>query len=141
MFLSALIQSLLVQKDFAMTHGEQYRDFVYIDDVVDAIIKSLTADSKVNGSVVNIGAGSSCQVKNIATLIANSIHPDANNHLKFGVVPYRSNEVMKYAVNIARAEKLLDWQPTTKLEQGLQQTVNYFRVQVDALKTTIASHD
>jgi nucleoside-diphosphate-sugar epimerase len=141
MFLSALIQSLMVQKDFAMTYGEQYRDFVYIDDVVDAIIKSLTEHSKLNGTVVNIGAGFSWQVKNIATLVANSIHPDANNHLKFGVVPYRPTEVMKYAVNIARAEKLLGWQPTTKLEKGLQQTVNYFRAQVDAPKTAIAFDD
>jgi nucleoside-diphosphate-sugar epimerase len=141
MFLSALIQSLLAQRDFAMTYGEQYRDFVYIDDVVAAIIKSLTADNQVNGAVVNIGAGDSLQVKNIATLVANLIHPDANNHLKFGVVPYRSTEVMNYAVKIGRAEKLLGWQPTTKLEQGLQQTVNHFRAKVDAPKTIIGAHD
>ena len=141
MFLSALIQSLLAQKNFAMTYGEQYRDFVYIDDVVDAIIKALTAVNQVNGTVINIGAGVSYQVKNIATLVANSIHQDANNHLKFGVVPYRTTEVIHYAVNIGRAEKLLGWQPTTKLEQGLQQTVNHFRAQVDAPKTIIGAHD
>lgn len=141
MFLSALIQSLLTQKDFAMTYGEQYRDFVYIDDVVDAIIKSLTADNRVNGAVINIGAGASWQVKNIATLVANLIHKNANNHLKFGVVPYRPTEVMNYAANIGRAEQLLCWHPTTKLEQGLQQTINHFRAQVDALKTIIDAHD
>jgi nucleoside-diphosphate-sugar epimerase len=95
----------------------------------------------VNGAVINIGAGASWQVKNIATLVANSIHQDANNHLKFGVVPYRTTEVMNYAVNIGRAEKLLGWQPTTKLEQGLQQTVNHFKAQVDAPKTIIGAHD
>ncbi len=141
MFLSALIQSLLVQKDFAMTYGEQYRDFVYIDDVVDAIIKSLTADDQVNGAVINIGAGDSWQVKNIATLVANLIHKNVNNHLKFGVVPYRPTEVMNYAVNIGRASQLLGWKPTIKLVQGLQQTVNHFRAQVDAPKTAISAHD
>ena len=141
MFLSALIQSLLAQKDFAMTYGEQYRDFVYIVDVVDAIVKSLTADSQVNGAVINIGAGSSWQVKNIATLVANSIHQDANNHLKFGVVPYRPAEMMNYAVNIGRAGQLLGWKPTTKLEQGLQQTISHFRAQVDAPMTIVGAHD
>lgn len=135
MFLSALIQSLLAQKDFAMTYGEQYRDFIYIDDVVDAIIKSLTADNKMNGTVINIGAGDSWQIKKIAILVANLIHENANNHLKFGVIPYRPTEVMNYAVNIDRAVQLLGWQQTTNLEQGLQQTINHFRMKVDARKS------
>lgn len=130
MFLSALIQSLLVQKDFAMTLGDQYRDFVYIDDVVDAIIKALTSVNQVNGEVVNIGSGVSCQVKKIAMLVADLIHPDAYSRLEIGTVPYRTNEAMNYAVNIGRAEQLLGWQPTTNLEKGLQQTINHFRAQV-----------
>ena len=137
MFLSALIQSLLVQKDFAMTYGEQYRDFVYVDDVVDAIIKVLTATDCVNGVVINVGAGVSCQVKKIANLIADLIHIDVYKHLKFGVVSYRPNETMDYAVNIRRAETLLGWQPTTKLERGLQQTINHFKAQVNPPKTAI----
>ena len=141
MFLSVLIQSLLAQRDFAMTYGEQYRDFVYIDDVVDAIVKSLTAGNEVNGAVINIGAGDSLQVKDVATLVANLIHPNANNHLKFGALPYRSAEVMNYAVNIACAYQLLGWQPTIKLEQGLQQTINHFKSQVNLPKDDIGSHD
>lgn len=131
MFLSALIQSLLAQKDFAMTSGDQYRDFVYIDDMVDAIIKALAAVNQVNGEVVNIGAGASSQVKEIAMLAADLIYPDAYQHLKFGAVSYRPNELMNYAVNIGRAEQLLGWQPTTKLEYGLQQTISHFRAKVD----------
>lgn len=126
MFLSALIQTLLADNDFAMTAGEQFRDFVYVDDVVDAIIKVLVAGDQAHGAVINIGAGASCQVKNIATLVANLIHPDAYRHIKFGVVPYRQNQSMEYAANITRAKQLLGWQPMTPLEQGLQQTIRHF---------------
>jgi UDP-glucose 4-epimerase len=135
MFLSALIQSLLAQKDFAMTHGDQFRDFVYVNDVVDAIIKAINAGDQVNGSVVNIGAGVSCQVKKVAMLVANLIHPDAYKLLKFGAVQYRPTEAMDYGVNIKRAEQLLGWQPNTLLEQGLQKTVSHFRAKVDTGKT------
>ena len=140
MFLSALIQTLLAQKDFAMTYGEQYRDFVYIDDVVEAIIKVILTGDHLNGAVINIGAGVTCQVKKIATLVADLIHTDAYNHLKFGAISYRPYEAMDYAVNIRRAEALLGWQPTTKLELGLQQTINHFRVQVNALKMAVDVH-
>jgi UDP-glucose 4-epimerase len=131
MFLSALIQSLLAHKDFAMTSGDQYRDFVYIDDMVDAIIKALTAANQVNGEVVNIGSGASFQVKEIAMLAADLIYPGAYQHLKFGTLSYRPNEAINYAVKIGHAEQLLGWQPTAKLEHGLQQTISYFRAKVD----------
>lgn len=127
MFLSALIQALLVGKNFEMTHGDQYRDFVYISDVADAIIKALAADSNVNGSVINIGSGASSQVKNIANLVAKLTHSDANSLLNIGAVPYRSTEVMDYAVNIDLAEELLGWTPNTNIEQGLVETIKYFR--------------
>jgi UDP-glucose 4-epimerase len=131
MFLSALIQSLLSKKDFAMTHGNQFRDFVHVDDVVDAIIKAIYAGNQVDGKVVNIGAGVSHQVKKIAFLVANLIHPDAYTNLKFGAVQYRSHEVMDYAVNIMLAKQLLGWNPHTQLENGLQKTINHFLANID----------
>ena len=132
MFLSALIQSLVAQRDFAMTYGEQCRDFIYIDDVVDAIAKTILVGEHLNGSVINIGAGISCQIKAIATLVADLIHPNAYSHLKFGSISYRPNEAMNYAVNIMRANSLLGWQPATKLAWGLRQTINSCREQVGA---------
>lgn len=130
MFLPALIQSLLAQKDFPMTLGQQMRDFVYVDDVVDAIVKAIQADDQVNGQVINIGSGVSHQVKDIANLTAQLIHPNADKYLQFGALPYRPNEPMNYAVNIDRAKQLLDWQPQTSLQQGLQQTIAQFKQQL-----------
>jgi UDP-glucose 4-epimerase len=131
MFLSALIQSLLAKKDFAMTRGDQFRDFVYVDDVVDAIIRAMYTGNQVDGKIFNIGAGVSYKVKTIALLVSKLIHPDAYCYLKFGAVQYRANEVMDYAVNIMLAEQLLGWQPNTQLEQGLRQTINHFKDQID----------
>jgi UDP-glucose 4-epimerase len=126
MFISALIQSLLADRSFAMTNGEQRRDFVYVSDVVDAIIKALSADELVNGVILNIGAGVSYQLKQVASMIAGFVGPDANCLIKFGAVPYRFNETMDYSVKITRAEKLLNWHPSTDIKNGLQHTVKYF---------------
>lgn len=130
MFLSALIQSLLAGEDFAMTSGEQRRDFVFINDVVDAIIKALKASDRVNGAIINIGAGIQYQIKEAATIVANLINSDVGKRIKFGAIQYRSNEVMDYAVVIASAKELLGWYPSTNLEDGLQQTVMQFKESV-----------
>lgn len=127
MFLPALVNSLLMGKEFAMTSGEQMRDFIYVDDVVEAIIKALNADEHVNGKVINIGAGVASKIKNIATLVADSIHPDILKLIKFGAVQYRANEVMDYSVVIARAKELLGWYPKTSMESGIQSTIKYFK--------------
>ena len=131
MFLPALIQSLLAGKDYPMTHGDQIRDFIYIDDVVDAIFKSFLFSESSEALVLNIAAGVSLSIKNIAHITASLIHPNKLKLLKIGAVPYRRNEVMNYSVNIERARNLLGWQPTTKLEQGLHQTLSYYSSKLD----------
>ena len=127
MFISALIQSLLAGRDFAMTNGEQRRDFIYINDVVDAIIKAVSSDERVNGMVLNIGAGVSYQIKEVATLVATLVGPNVSRHIKFGAVQYRFNEVMHYSVEIARARELLGWHPNTNIKVGLQHTIKHFK--------------
>jgi nucleoside-diphosphate-sugar epimerase len=127
MFLSSLIYTLLHNKEFAMTSGEQFRDFVYVGDVVEAIIKALYADIHVNGEIFNIGAGLSYQVKKIALSVAELISSDSNIRIKYGALQYRTNESMAYSVNIKKATDLLEWKPCTSLEDGLQHTINHFR--------------
>jgi UDP-glucose 4-epimerase len=126
MFLSSLIKSLVSGSEFEMTLGEQYRDFLYIDDVINAIIMVLYADDLVNGNIFNIGSGNSMQVKEVALLAAKIIGNNSSNLIKFGAIPYRANEVMDYSVNIEHAYDLLGWKPEINLESGLVQTVQYF---------------
>lgn len=131
MFLSALIKSLVAGNDFAMTAGEQYRDFVYVKDVVDAIIQALNTGDAVNGKVFNIGAGQSWRVNDVAVLVAKQIGHNAIENIRFGAIPYRPNEVMDYAVDITQARSVLGWQPKTSLEAGLHETVTYFQSVLD----------
>ena len=128
MFIPSLINSLLSRKDFPMTFGEQLRDFVYITDVVEAIIKSLSADERVNGKVINIGLGVSYKVNHIAKMTANLIAPTALSQIKFGGVEYRPNEIMDYSLNISLASELLVWNPKVNIQDGILKTVNYFKL-------------
>lgn len=128
MFLSSLIRSLLIGKNFAMTEGAQLRDFIYIDDVVSAIISAAYGDKRINGSLINVGAGVSYRLRDVAIMAANLINPDADRLIQFGAVQYRSNEIMDYSVDITRAKELLDWSPKTNLRDGVKRVIAQLRV-------------
>ena len=126
MFLSALIQSLLAGQDFPMTSGEQLRDFIYVDDVVQAILLAVCSDAQASGNVINIGSGNSYLLKSIAALVADCVDPNAIRHIRFGDIRYRSNEVMNYSIDITRAKEVLNWTPSISLNDGLLRTVKHF---------------
>jgi nucleoside-diphosphate-sugar epimerase len=127
MFIPSLIETLIKSKPFAMTNGEQLRDFIYIKDVVDAIVKALRCNKRIDGNVINIAAGKQIMVKEIAALVEKLIGAGEYSFLNFGAIPYRQNEIMGYSVKNDRAKELLKWFPETPIDAGLQQTIKYYK--------------
>ena len=126
MFLPALIQSLLNGKRFAMSEGEQTRDYVYIDDLIEALLLGSTQPEAI-GKVINVSSGVPVSLKEIALLTARKIGEDAENLLDIGKKDYRPNEIMDYVASYRLAENILGWRPRTTLDDGLTATVEYFR--------------
>ena len=124
MFLPALIRALLRGERFAMTEGEQTRDFVYVDDLVEALgCAGLSADT--TGEVINIGGGQAIRISELVAHVERMT--DAVGLAQRGAVAYRPGEAMNYQLDIAKAQKLLGWWPRTNLEQGLARTVAWYR--------------
>ncbi len=126
MFLPALIRTLLAGQTYAMTRGEQTRDFLYVDDLVAAVLKVVQADANIDGSVINLGAGHSHSVKAVVDMVLSRIPSASVAQVQFGAIPYRCHEAMRYAANIDRAAALLAWQPTTDLQRGLRATIDFY---------------
>jgi UDP-glucose 4-epimerase len=87
--------------------GEQMRDFVFINDVVDSFV--LAAESNITGEIFNIGSGKPRSVNELANLIS-------NNQVN---IPKRPGEPEVTWANISKAKDLLDWEPKTDLESGI----------------------
>jgi nucleoside-diphosphate-sugar epimerase len=66
-FMPVVINSCKKNKDFPCSHGRQYRDFLYIDDLIDAIFLILR-NPKATGEIFNIGSGKPLKIRNIITL-------------------------------------------------------------------------
>ncbi len=91
--------------------GRQTRDFVFIDDAVDAFVR---AAQRGSGLVVNIGTGVQTQIRDLWKLVAGPGGPPA----KHG--PRRDGEIARFAVSAVRARIHLAWEPWTTLEQGVR---------------------
>jgi nucleoside-diphosphate-sugar epimerase len=89
-FLSQLEESLKKNVPFEMTGGEQKRDFIYIDDLVELILR-VANESKSNQEIINICSGQSTSIKEIASKIA--IQNQKLHLLRMGALPYRVNEI------------------------------------------------
>jgi nucleoside-diphosphate-sugar epimerase len=133
MFVPSIISCLLAQKEFPMTFGEQLRDFIYIDDLVDAIIYVMLTGARAYGSAINIGSGVSYLLKDVANLIAGMIGESASSLIQMGAMNYRINEAMEYSVNIDLAGKLLGWTPRVSLNSGLESTIDFYRHNLNSL--------
>ena len=109
-----------------MTGGEQVRDYIYIDDLVDAYLMAAVVPLKNGVEIINIGSGKGISLKEIALNIAKQIGA-SENLFQFGALPYRSDEMMYSVANIEKAKNILGWKPKTSLEEGIGNMIRWYK--------------
>lgn len=92
--------------------GRQTRDFVYIDDVVDALVR---AGERSSGLLINVGTGVQTSIRDLWSKMSGDVL--GAPHL----VPARRDELLRFAVSPVRARIHLGWSPWTDLNAGLLQ--------------------
>lgn len=127
-FTTHVIKSCLCNvAHLALTAGEQQRDFVYIDDVVDAYVclarNFAGAGSKIGFREYPLGSGHAVTVQ----AFVKAVHTAANSKtaLEFGTIPYRANEPMFSQADLTELHRL-GWQPRTDIHEGIQRTVAWY---------------
>jgi UDP-glucose 4-epimerase len=120
----AIFAGKLLAKEPATVFGDgsQTRDFVFVDDVVDAFVRA-AAPHAASGLTVNIGTGVETSVTTLYDTMARLANaPDPPNH-----EPARPGELDRSALDPGRAATDLGWTPATDLETGLMRTLDWFR--------------
>lgn len=95
------------------------RDYIYIDDFTDAILKSLTLNSNFN--IFNIGSGQSYSVKEVIDIIQKLLKTDASVESEN---ERRKNEIMDTIADISMANQILNWSPKISFIEGIQNILN-----------------
>ena len=109
--------------NFPCSSGKQWRDFLYIDDAVNAIIKCLLSRN-LQGEILNIGSGKPKKIKRVIHLIKSLIKL---GNPSFDKIKMRSDEINSLYPNIKKANKKLDWKPKVKFNDGIAKTINFYK--------------
>ena len=121
-FIPIVIKSCLNNKKFDCSEGSQFRDFVHIEDVINAILKTL-ASKKSHGEIINIGTGKPRKLKDIIQNIRKILK---GGKPQFGIIKLRKDEILKLYPNINKAKKKLNWSPKISFDKGLKSTINFY---------------
>lgn len=123
-FISRLINSFLLNEaEIKLTAGEQIRDFIYIEDLLDAIMCVKESLPLIPDGFTEyiIGSGAAISIKEMVTKLK-GYFPDSSTLLKFGDIPYRKDEPMTSSLDLAGI-KSLGWSPKYSLDEGIAETI------------------
>lgn len=118
-FLPQIIRGCLDGRSFPVSEGRQVRDFCFIDDTVRAVFAALD-NNDACGEVLNVGSGEPSAIRYVIETVRRLT---GTGDPRFGEIAYRPGENMNLVADIARAQKILNWQPEVTLEEGLRRTI------------------
>ena len=116
------INKCIKNQFFPCSDGKQLRDFVHVNDLVNAIFKVFN-NSNTRGQIINIGTGKPIKIKKLITTISKMIK---GGYPEFGKIALRRDETEKNFPNITKAKKILNWLPKISLKRGLKQTIRSY---------------
>ena len=105
--------------------GKESRDFVFIDDVVNATVLAIQ-DNKLTSCSLNVGSGVSTTVQTVADSLQKLYQSDVDINVTGN---YRLGDIRHNKADISKIKKLLGFSPKVSFEDGLKQFVNWVKKQ------------
>lgn len=121
-FIPYIVTQLRAGKPLDVSPSEQKRDFMYIDDFVQAIESVLQNHSRCVGQIVNVSSGESCSLKTIIEYCKQQLKSASPVH--YGAIPYRANEAMNLTCSIEKLARLTGYKPPFDTLQRLTDYLN-----------------
>lgn len=104
--------------------GEQERDYLYIDDIVEAFLQ-LTEKGKT-GEVYNVGTHERIQFVDMVDVVLAAVGSGQKEHVPWPK-NYEKNETGNYIADTGKIEGVTNWRPTTLLKDGITRMVEYYK--------------
>jgi len=115
-----IVQAIKGEKLTIYGKGQQTRSFCYVDDLVKGILKMFETDYQMP---VNLGNAQEFTINELAQTVLKLTNSEAA--IEYLSLP--EDDPKRRKPNTDKAKKLLNWQATTTLEQGLTKTIDYFK--------------
>lgn len=118
---STVIRALLRGETVDTTHGRQERDFVFVDDVAEALVQLIENDAD---GPFNVGSGMAVPLRDVVRQITNRL--GAADDVRFGARPSNPDEPLVVADTV-RMRDATGWEATTDLAEGIEKTIESWR--------------
>lgn len=119
---ASVVRAVLSGEPAPCSHGNQLRDFLYVQDVADAFVALL--DSGVSGAV-NIGSGRPVALRDVVYKIAGKV--ERQDLIQLGALTAPANEPPMLVADVSRLSDEVGWSPGYDLDLGLEQTINWWK--------------
>jgi nucleoside-diphosphate-sugar epimerase len=126
-----VILRALSGKPVEIGNGAQQRDFVYVGDIVEALLEAAVRPLPP-GLVLNIASGTGCPISAVAETILEAMGNPVP--LRIGARETRPDEIWTISGDASAAERHLGWRPRTSLEDGLRKSIAWFTENRDVAK-------
>jgi len=101
--------------------GSSSRDYTYIDDIVDGVVRAL--DRPLGYQIFNLGNGSPYRLSDFIGLVEKNVGRSA----LIKILPDQPGDVPRTCANISKAQELLGYQPKVSFEEGIARTVDWYK--------------
>lgn len=102
-------------------HGDHERDFTYITDIVDGVLRSI---DRVQGyDIFNLGNNCCVNLKYFISLIEKELGQEAEKNM----LPMQKGDVHKTYADISKAKEILGWEPKVKIEEGIKSFITWYK--------------
>lgn len=124
--ISDIMLALIKGSRFKITSPNSVRDFIFMSDVTDAIIKASVAQN-VDGEIINIGYGKPISVGMIVEICKK--FSKSNKHIVLSNDKMRDYDFLggKGFANITKSKNKLNWTPSISIEEGLRKSYNWYK--------------
>jgi nucleoside-diphosphate-sugar epimerase len=124
-FIPTIIKAVIENRPIKLTPGNQRRDFICVEDIVDVYIKTLPRGKELSGQIFNMGTG----IEYTNDEVVQALFKVASKKVKIekGAYQKRLWDTPHWIADISKTKRLLNWKPKFTLEQGLRYTYNWYR--------------
>ena len=120
-----IVQALMGNDITIYGEGQQTRSFCYVDDLVDGIAKMMISPDQISGPI-NLGNPNEFTILELAENILRL----SNSKSRLIYMPLPSDDPTQRKPDISKANNELSWEPKIQLDDGLKETISYFRTRL-----------
>lgn len=122
-----LIACAFKNEVFTLFEGSEkhLRSFTYVGDIVNGILKAVQKYEELNGEIINLGT----ETEHTTQQGMDYLEELLGIKIKIKIIPKRAGDQLRTLANIDKARKMLDYEPTTNLKEGLKLQIDWYKAE------------